>query len=897
MPYTLPAWQDTPSTATPISAANLTQANTAINSIDSRLTTVETGKVSSGLVNAQGKLISADNTGTPTAVLIGTNGQVLTADSTAATGMKWATPTSGGGSVNSVTAGDSSIVVAGTGTAPTVAINATGTPGSTTFLRGDRVWAAPAGASTPDATGSVKGIIQLAGDLAGTAASPAINATGTPSSTTFLRGDKTWAVPAGGSGGYTAIVDSNFTSFTPRTQLQFVNGFTVDDNAPYTQINATPAFDVDTTSNSVTRIRNAFDNLLSNSRFDSWSPASGLPGSWFLGSAAVSQVTGLITGTSAAQVTFTTAFGEFSQIVSGLFAGDWFTLSMKLEKVSGSGSARLDLVHHNFPFETYGIISPITIASGVHWIMLSAQVSSTDDTRVQFQSIDGLGSVWKLHEVKLQRGQGVANEWSPSIPELAGVTPTPSPHTADDAGSSGNPAKFNVAATVPFTKVLLTRDSFVNFLEALDDSYREFKVLIEQDSVGSHKCYFQPGTIAWAGGIEPHIDPLPGSFSLFKCSWLGTNYGLFIDATTGIPPYVRTVPDPYKGTALGGVVLKVVRGVTTAAVDNAVSTLLRYTTLAHRTVLGANAVLQYSGKFSADAIPAGAPQRGGGLDFYFGYETNLGPVIYGSPVPFTDATVHEYYHAEHDWYFPNGYGPETATTGQYAPYNGQTYKVLSHPIIQSCWYRAFNSTTTRTVSITTTSGSTTITSSAAFVGADVSGSVGLAGITATGIPAAATRTVTGGIVTGFSTVTSTSGAFTNADLGAGVSGTGIPSGSYIVSIISGTQVQIQSIATSTGTATTYTITTPAQIVTFTDSSHVVLSVAPSASATVTAIIRYSNGNRSALAEWYSQMRTSMKAVAAGDSAVYGTLLGDAGGDSTVVTDFQNFVTHVGYAGG
>ena len=72
----------------------------------------------------------------------------------------------------------------------------------TNFLRADGSWAVPAGAgvttvTTTDGTfidltpnAPVGGAVNVTADL---------SATGTPSATTFLRGDNTWAVPAGGS--------------------------------------------------------------------------------------------------------------------------------------------------------------------------------------------------------------------------------------------------------------------------------------------------------------------------------------------------------------------------------------------------------------------------------------------------------------------------------------------------------------------------------------------------------------------------------------------------------------------------------------------------------------------------------------------------------------------------
>lgn len=60
-------------------------------------------------------------------------------------------------------------------THPIADLTATGTKDATTFLRGDNTWAVPAGGgSVVDASTTAKGIVQLAGDLAGTAAAPTV---------------------------------------------------------------------------------------------------------------------------------------------------------------------------------------------------------------------------------------------------------------------------------------------------------------------------------------------------------------------------------------------------------------------------------------------------------------------------------------------------------------------------------------------------------------------------------------------------------------------------------------------------------------------------------------------------------------------------------------------------
>lgn len=180
-----------------------------------------------------------------------TAGQVLTATNGSST--SWSTPSAGG--VTSVAGRTGVIVIAEadvtnltsdltakapvasptfTGTATTPALKVSGgTPGTGKVLTSDATgvatWQAAAGGSTSDATTSAKGIVQLAGDLAGTAAAPTVpglaskaptasptftgTATtpalkvtgGTPAAgkvlTSDASGNATWQTVSGGGGG------------------------------------------------------------------------------------------------------------------------------------------------------------------------------------------------------------------------------------------------------------------------------------------------------------------------------------------------------------------------------------------------------------------------------------------------------------------------------------------------------------------------------------------------------------------------------------------------------------------------------------------------------------------------------------------------------------------------
>jgi hypothetical protein len=56
----------------------------------------DSNAIQNAIVDAKGDLIGATAADTPARLAVGTNGQILMADSTAATGLKWATPSGGG---------------------------------------------------------------------------------------------------------------------------------------------------------------------------------------------------------------------------------------------------------------------------------------------------------------------------------------------------------------------------------------------------------------------------------------------------------------------------------------------------------------------------------------------------------------------------------------------------------------------------------------------------------------------------------------------------------------------------------------------------------------------------------------------------------------------------------
>ena len=83
------------------------------------------------ILDAKGDLITATAADTPARLAVGTNGQTLVADSTASTGLKWATPASGGKVLQVVQGTTTTGVTNATSTYADTGVTATITPSAT----------------------------------------------------------------------------------------------------------------------------------------------------------------------------------------------------------------------------------------------------------------------------------------------------------------------------------------------------------------------------------------------------------------------------------------------------------------------------------------------------------------------------------------------------------------------------------------------------------------------------------------------------------------------------------------------------------------------------------------------------------------------------------------------
>ena len=155
----------------------------------------------------------------------------------------WVTPSGGGGGVTTLTLTTvtaQSVPLTGSIVGSVLTLNSNvfggtadvgyvpGSSGGTTdFLRADGNWAAPVATGGVTSFTNANGVFIDAGTV-NTAATGAVtmggidlSATGSPSATTFLRGDNTWATPAGGSGGGGYIERFTFSALNTNFNSSF----------------------------------------------------------------------------------------------------------------------------------------------------------------------------------------------------------------------------------------------------------------------------------------------------------------------------------------------------------------------------------------------------------------------------------------------------------------------------------------------------------------------------------------------------------------------------------------------------------------------------------------------------------------------------------------------------
>lgn len=102
------------------------------------------------------------------------------------------------------------------------------------------VWVTSSGGTIPDANGTTKGILQLTGDLAGTAASPTVPGLATKENTItpgtngqYLRGDKTWQALDKAAVGLASVPNIDATDRSVHTGTQLAS--TISDFAASVQ--------------------------------------------------------------------------------------------------------------------------------------------------------------------------------------------------------------------------------------------------------------------------------------------------------------------------------------------------------------------------------------------------------------------------------------------------------------------------------------------------------------------------------------------------------------------------------------------------------------------------------------------------------------------------------------
>lgn len=194
------------------------------------------GKVDKATLTAKGDLYVATNSGTVTNLPVGTNNQVLMADSTQTTGVKWGTVSNGTFSDTAFALQDNTdatkkLTFELSGLTTGITRTLTAPDASTTLVGTD---------TTQTLTG--KTISGLANTLTNIALS-SLSTTGTASSSTYLRGDGTWATISNGTFADTAFTLQDDGDATKQVKFQ-LSGVTTGTTRTLTVPDATSTIEV-----------------------------------------------------------------------------------------------------------------------------------------------------------------------------------------------------------------------------------------------------------------------------------------------------------------------------------------------------------------------------------------------------------------------------------------------------------------------------------------------------------------------------------------------------------------------------------------------------------------------------------------------------------------------------
>lgn len=169
-------------------------------------------------------------------------------------------------------------------------------------------------------------------------------------------------------------------------------------------------------SHGVQRIRHSTQNFLTNASIEAWFDGTSVaPNGWTAGGdVAVSRTTNATTGSYAAQLIFGTAnTGEFYQGI-GVNSQVDYTFSCYVERLAGTGNARLVAQDDNAPYSEYTSY-PLDTAAGQRLAVLTVKPSNSGRMRFSIKSTDGVTSTWRVDECMAQESLGVATTYQPCL--------------------------------------------------------------------------------------------------------------------------------------------------------------------------------------------------------------------------------------------------------------------------------------------------------------------------------------------------------------------------------------------------------------------------------------------------------------------------------------------------